>query len=181
MKRTSATDSIMVHDPSITAWGWAVLDWDDQVLDAGCIKTSSEHKKRRIRKGDDTIRRISEINRRLLEVIHRYHTIYMVSELPHGSQSASAALMMGITSAVPQALGDALNIPVEWYSEGDAKKALLNKRSAAKQEIIDAIGELYQVDWTGVKYRDEAIADALAIHYVAQLNSQAIKMMKLKS
>jgi Holliday junction resolvasome RuvABC endonuclease subunit len=89
--------------------------------------------------------------------------------------------MMGITSAVPQALGDALNIPVEWYSEGDAKKALLNKRSAAKQEIIDAIGELYQVDWTGVKYRDEAIADALAIHYVAQLNSQAIKMMKLKS
>jgi hypothetical protein len=32
--------------------------------------------------------------------------------------------------------------------------------------------------WTGVKYVDEAVADALAIHYVASKQSSVLKIMK---
>jgi len=108
----------------------------------------------------------------------RDHDIQLiVAELPHGSQNAKAAIMMGIVAGILQMLSDALDIPIEWYSEADAKKALLNKRSASKKEIQDAISVLYNVNWTGVKYYDEAVADALAVYYAAECTSPTIKYM----
>ena len=46
--------TILTNDPSLTAWGWVVLR-GNAIVEAGCIKTESQAKKRRIRKGDDRI------------------------------------------------------------------------------------------------------------------------------
>ena len=73
---------VLTNDPSITAWGYAVLDAQDKILATGCIKTEPLYKKRRTRKGDDTVRRVSEINQRLLKVIHHYKVTYLLTELP---------------------------------------------------------------------------------------------------
>lgn len=170
--------TILTNDPSLTAWGWAVLDGDGKVINTGCIKTSSESKARRIRKGDDRVRRISEINHSLISIIRRYNVQIILSELPHGSQTASAAVMIGITAGIAQTIADCLGLSIEWYSEGDAKNNLLGKRSATKKEIIDAISAHYKVPWTKVKYRDEAVADAMAIYHLAQEQSSVIKFMK---
>ena len=170
---------ILANDPSITGWGYAVLDAKDNILTTGCIKTEPQHKKRRIRKGDDTVRRVSEINRRLLRVIKHYKVTYLLTELPHGSQNASAAVMIGIVTGVVQTLSDALELGVEWYAEMDAKKCLLGKNSATKREMIAAVDEAYYgVPWKGIKYKDEAVADALAIHYVASLQSNVLQLFK---
>lgn len=170
--------TILTNDPSLTGWGWAVLDYAGQVLDCGCIKTESESKARRIRKGDDRVRRISEINHALIDIIRSYNVKIILSELPHGSQTASAAVMIGITAGIAQTIADCFAMSIEWYSEGDAKKHLLNKRSATKQEIINAIASHYDVTWFDVKYKDEAVADAMAIYHLAQEESSVIKMMK---
>jgi len=169
---------ILTNDPSITGWGYAVLDSKSTILAAGCIKTEPQHKKRRIRKGDDTVRRVAEINHKLLQVIHHYKVSYLLTELPHGSQNAAAAVMIGIVTGVVQTLSDALKIGVEWYAEMDAKKCVLGKNSATKREMINAICELYDVPWKGVKYKDEAIADALAIHYTATKQSNVLQLFK---
>ena len=171
-------ENILTNDPSITAWGYAIINNTGRVIDAGCIKTAPEQKKRRIRKGDDTVRRVSEINKVLLNLIKSYNVCYILSELPHGSQNASAAVMIGIVTGIAQTMSDVLNLPIEWYSEGDSKKAVLNKQAATKKEMITAISRLYDVPWTGTKYIDEAVADALAVHYVASLQSPTLKMMK---
>jgi len=167
----SAHMKVLANDPSITAWGWAVVDQEvgekGKVLEVGCIKTSPGYKKQKIRKGDDTTRRVMEINTALLSVIYKYNIKFLLSELPHGSQSAAAAVMIGIVTGIGQTLSDALGIPIEWYSEGDSKKNLLGKLSATKDETKDAISSLYKVPWTGVKYHDEAVADALAVYHVA--------------
>jgi Holliday junction resolvasome RuvABC endonuclease subunit len=84
--------------------------------------------------------------------------------------------MIGIATGIGQTMSDALGIPIEWYSEGDSKKAVLHKQSATKQEMIDAITKLYNVPWTKVKYINEAVADALAIHYAASLQSSTLKL-----
>ena len=180
MKRTNhkQRNMILTNDPSLTAWGYAVINSDGIVRDAGCIKTSSESKARRIRKGDDRVRRISEINHILLLKIRDWGVGYILSELPHGSQTASAAVMIGITAGIAQTLADSFKLGIEWYSEGDAKKHLLNKRSATKQEVINAISEHYDIPWTGVKYKDEAIADAMAIYHVAQDQSSMLRFLK---
>ena len=179
MERTKRnTPLILVNDPSLTAWGWAVVKPDGIILEAGCIKTESEAKKRRIRKGDDTIRRVHEINTELLRVIRKYNIDYIISELPHGSQTASAAVMIGIVSGIAQTISDTLEIPIEWYSENDAKKELLGKNSATKTEIKNAVNLIFNVPWTGIKFRDEAIADALAIFTVAWKQSTFLMFHK---
>lgn len=169
---------ILANDPSICAWGYSVLDQNGNVLEIGCIKTESGGKKMRIRKGDDSIRRIKEITTRLLTVIKKHDIEYIVSELPHGSQSASAAVMIGVCMGIMQTLADTLDIGIEWFSEGDSKKNALGKLSAEKKEMITAMSKQYQVKWTGTKYIDEAVADSLAIHNVASKQSPALKLFR---
>jgi Holliday junction resolvasome RuvABC endonuclease subunit len=181
MERTKFSNNqrhILTNDPSFTAWGWAVLTWDGEVVDCGCIKTAPEQKKRRIRKSDDTERRISEIVQTLFSLIKQYNINYILSEAPHGSQNASAAVMVGACAAIIQTMADVLDIGVEFYSEGDSKKNALGKLSATKDEMIQAIQKVYTVQWSKVKYINEAVADALAVHFVASRFSSTMKMMK---
>ena len=179
MKRTKKIKdgfNVLCLDPSLTAFGFVVV-CKKNVLTSGCIKTKPTDKKLRIRKGDDRMRRISEINQILKEVIEKYKISYIVSELPHGSQSAIAAVSLGLVSGAVQAMADFLDIGLEWYSEQDAKRCALGKNSAAKKEMIDRMKMVYKVAWPKTKYKQEAIADALAIHYVANKNSHVLKTM----
>jgi Holliday junction resolvasome RuvABC endonuclease subunit len=169
--------TILTNDPSLTGWGYAVVR-GTKVITCGCIKTAPEHKKKRIRKTDDDLRRISEINKALLSVIREHDVRYIVSEIPHGSQTASGAVMVGTVRGIIQTISDVLEIPLETYSEQEAKKCVLNKKSATKTEMIDAIKKLYNVPFTKVKYYNEAVADAMAIHYTATQLSQTLKMLK---
>ena len=121
---------------------------------------------------------ISEINHVLKKIIEGYNVNYIISELPHGSQNASAARMIGMVAGICQTISDWTDIAIDWYSEGDAKKALLGKISATKKEIQTAVDAVYDVKWTGIKYKDEAIADALAIHFVAMEQSAVLKFWK---
>jgi Holliday junction resolvasome RuvABC endonuclease subunit len=170
---------ILANDPSMTAWGWAVIDWQGNIVDRGCIKTAGvPKKKRRIRKGDDTVRRVNELNQQLLLVIKKYNVNYLLSELPHGSQNASAAVMIGICTGILQTIADCFEIGVEWFSEGDSKKCALGKLSAEKSEMILTMKQLYTLQWPGIKYQDEAIADAIAIYHVASKESSTLRLFK---
>jgi len=173
MQRKQKNDTgfnILACDPSLRGWGYAVL-CGKRIKVVGCIKTVPKHKKTQIRKGDDDIRRIDEINNVLIMVIVKYNIRYIVSELPHGSQSASAASALGISKGIMASLAAACKIGIDWYSEGDCKKVLLGKLSGEKEETVKAIDRLYEVPWTGVGYKDEAIADALAVHNAAWKSS----------
>lgn len=178
MERTKSNFNILTNDPSMTAWGWAVITGTGEIIDTGCIKTAPEQKKRRIRKSDDTGRRASDIILELLRIIRRYKITYLLSESPHGSQNASAAVMIGLVTGIIYTLSECLCIPLETYSEGDSKKNALGKLSASKGEMIDAMDKLYKVNWTNTKYIDEAVADALGVYYVASKQSTTLKMMK---
>lgn len=180
MIRTNKTASfnILTNDPSVTAWGYAVVTIHGKILESGCIKTEPDNKKKNLRKSDDRIRRVSEINKTLLEVIKEHNIGFLLSESPHGSQSAVAALMIGMVAGMGQTLSDALGIPMEWYAEGEVKKFILNKRSAIKSEMIEAVQK--KLDWrpTGTRYKDEAVADALGVYLTAMHESEALQLMR---
>jgi Holliday junction resolvasome RuvABC endonuclease subunit len=169
---------ILVNDPSITAWGWAVVTLDGRVArinETGCIKTEPDYKKKKIRKGDDTVRRLSVISDVLTEQHEKHNLDWVLSELPHGSQSASAAVMIGAVAGIISSYSSCFNLPVEWYTEGDSKKNLLGRRSASKQATVDAIVEIYGDEWVrDIKYKDQAVADALAVFHVGRSSSQAL-------
>lgn len=171
---------VLTNDPSITAWGWAVVNPAvDFVIEHGAIKTEPSSKKLQVRKGDDRVRRVTEINTVLLSVLKRYNISLIVSEQPHGSQSAVAALMIGMVTAQMQTIGDCLGIPVEWYSEGDAKKAVCGKRSLPKDDMVTVITDLFNdnILWRKTKWENQAIADALAVYHLASKQSPILKML----
>lgn len=177
-KKEIETPTILACDPSLTAWGWVIIDFHGDILDHGCIKTEPSNKKLRIRKGDDRCRRINEITAVLIDLINRYNVQLILSEQPHGSQSAVAAVMIGICLGIAQTLADCMNIAIEWYSEGESKKRLLGKRSGTKGETIAAISRHYpDLEWTGTKYKDEAIADAMAVYHYAKAASSLLRML----
>jgi Holliday junction resolvasome RuvABC endonuclease subunit len=169
--------TILTHDPSMTAWGWAVVSFDGKVIDTGCIKTSPDSKKKNLRKGDDRIRRVSDIINQLSEIIRTHNCTFMVSEQPHGSQSAVAAVMIGLTLGMLQSLALCKQIPIEWYSEGDVKRELFHRQSVSKQEMIDHISQIMNIDLDGPKYKNEAVADALGVYKCAMKQSSTLQML----
>jgi len=83
-----------------------------------------------------------------------------------------------MVAGILQTLADTLNIPIEWYSEMDSKKALLGKKSASKNETIQAIKKIYpSLVFKNIKYQDEAVADAMSVYYTACKLSPTLKMM----
>jgi len=171
---------VLTNDPSFTAWGWAVVAVSGRVYATGVIVTKPSAKKKRIRKSDDRAERTADIVRELLGIIKQYDVDYVVSEIPHGSQNAQAAVMIGIVMGIVVTMTQCLQLPVEMYSEDDSKKIVVGTRSCTKAEMIEAVGRKLKVPWTGVKFRDEAVADALAIYLVAMEQSQTLKYYKIQ-
>lgn len=181
MKRTfsrKTSTAIMCHDPSMTAWGWSIVTPKGKVLDHGCIKTESSANRLKIRKGDDRIRRLVEINKTLKMSIQKHEPVLHLCELPHGSQNASAAIMVGAVGGIISTIAYWTTTPIEYYSEGDAKKALSGNRILSKDDTVKLIGKKYKVGWHGVKYYDEAVADSLAIFEVAKQTSEVLKFLR---
>lgn len=173
---------VLTNDPSMVAWGWAILNIDGVVVDCGAIKTTPSPKKLNVRKGDDRIRRIKELNLELMRIMDKYQPSLILSEQPHGSQSASAALMIGITAGVMQTISDTYHTPIEWYMESEAKKAVSGKRSVGKDEMVVIIQGRYAASfqqnwWKQTKWENQAIADALAVYYAAVNQSELMKML----
>ena len=182
MKRTVSIKKtrILVCDPSFTAYGWIVVELSQtfRVIASGCIKTEPDGKKSRIRKSDDRLRRISEINAVLLDLIKTHNISILLSECPHGSQNAVAAVMVGAVLAQLQSIADTLELPIEWYSEEECKKYVLKKRSATKTEMKEAITTRMDIKWRNVKYIDEAMADAGAVFLTAIDKSELLKYIR---
>lgn len=168
--------TILASDPSYTHWGWVVIR-NDKIMAVGCIETGKETKKRRIRTGDDDIRRVSFITDYLREIIQKFDISYMVIEQPHGSQNASAMKSVGIVLGVCSSISSWSKVGVEYYSEADSKKCLLHKKTATKEEMKEAISKLYTVPWTGLKGKDEHIADAIAVYHTAKTQSPTLKLL----
>lgn len=170
---------VLTNDPSLTAWGWAVINENGIVLEAGCIKTESQTTKMRIRAGDDRTRRIGQILNVLVPVIREHKIDYILSELPHGSQNYNAAVMVGMVPGIIETLSACFDVAVEWFSESDSKKCILGRGEFSKQDMVKAIHKVFpEYAFSGIKYKDEAIADALAIYHTASKNSSTLKIFK---
>ena len=169
---------VMACDPSLTGWGYVIVK-GRKVLKTGCIKTSAENKKRRIRKGDDNVRRVGEIVHELRNEIINNKVKYLVTELPHGSQSASGAVMIGIVIGLMETLAKCEGLAIEWFSENDAKKcALPGQKVISKTDMIEAMDKAFVVEWPKAKYIREAVADSLAIYNCALYGSPTLQYLQ---
>ena len=71
---------------------------------------------------------------------------------------------------------DSTNVGIEWFSESDAKKSVCGKASIAKDSMVSLMDKKYESFVPrGVKWIDQAVADALAVYHVAMEQSSILK------
>jgi len=170
---------IIAFDPSIRGWGWVVFNQAGLIIEGNAIRTESKSKAKKIRKGDDNVRRVSEIDTALKRVFKKYKIHHIVSELPHGSQNSMAAMTQGVNLGVIQTIGTFLDIGIDWYSEADAKKSVTDRKQITKDDMVIIIDELYpSYHPRGTKWIDQATADAVAVYHVACTQSPTIQFLR---
>lgn len=129
---------LLALDIGFSHTGWSV--WErGKLLDFGCIHTEKS-KKKSARVADDNAARCAKLARELNGLIDEFIVQGIVGELPSGgAQSAAAIKHMAMASGVVAAVAVSRDIPVEWATPTDVKKAITGKRSATKNEIMDRV------------------------------------------
>jgi len=151
---------ILALDIAFANLGWVVFDKGEPVA-WGVISTEPT-KKKNVMVSDDYAGRCMDYSSQLITVIQRYKPKGIVGELPHGSQSASSAKLLGGAVGIVCAVATMHGMPCEWISEGDSKKASLGVRAAKKEMTMDWARSRYpDKQWPKTKGVFEHIADAL--------------------
>jgi len=184
--------SILAIDPGFRHTGYAVIGFKagkPVILKHGCINTEKATKRTKVRVADDTVRCVQEIVRALSGLIRDNAVRGIVAELPTGGgKSANANKSMGIATAVCGAVAVFHELPAEWVTPSEIKKALTNKRNASKDEVQRAILDEFpglkdtyihaKGQYKGKIRNDfEHVADAVGAYKVAE-NGSLIRMVK---
>ena len=132
----------MAIDIGYTNYGCIIVK-NHQIVNAGIIQTEKT-KKKLTRVADDDVYRMTQIAQSLRNVIKSRNIRGILAELPiSGSQNASA--MKGLAMAVGVSVGlfTELQLPIEWCTPTEVKKALTGAKNASKDDIMKAACKLH--------------------------------------
>jgi len=155
--------------------GWCAFK-DGKPVAWGVIQTDKA-KKKTVRMADDNAYRAGQIARQIKEIVDEHNVCAIIGELPSGgAQSARAMAQMAAATCIVGAVANILELPVEWCSPTDVKKAVTGLRSATKREVMDAVRKKFEgVDWPKTKGVFEHVADAVGA-YLALRDGNLVKM-----
>lgn len=161
---------ILGLDPSLTAYGWAVLRIDNGlILNAGCVRTQPAATKRHSYVGDDDTRRVRAITRELVRRVRCRSPRVIAYETSGGAQSARAAralgIACGITGALIECAAELLEIGViEVPVTAREAKSATGSPTASKADVVEwASSRAPDQMWGATVPEREAIADAIAV------------------
>lgn len=139
---------LLACDPGFNNYGCSILDQYGTVIDAGTIQTSKA-KKKLLRTSDDDVQRITYITERLSDIINHYDIKGVLAELPpSGGQNSAAVKGLAMAVALSTALFTACNLPVEWATPEEVKRAMTGKKNASKEDMMLAACKLHAWDIT---------------------------------
>ena len=178
---------VLGMDPSMRNWGLAFshLDLNDGVLDTptlSLVKTAEEPKGKQVRMNSYDIEAAQTLYGNILPVALNAKVVFV--EVPVGSQSAAAMKGYGMCIGILGALR-AQGIPFIEVSESEAKVVMTGKRTAKKEEMIEAARIWYpKANWpihAGKisAAKAEHMADAIAAIHAGVKTQQFQNLMKL--
>ena len=151
---------LLTLDIAFRNTGWVILN-KGVIQSYGTIVTKKDPRKQ-VKISDDYASNCTQLAAQLNAIIWSYRPKGILAELPHGSQNARAAKMLGGAVGIVAAIAVCHNLPLELISEGDSKQAALGKKSAAKEEAMDWARKKYpNIDFGNIKAKFEHVADAL--------------------
>lgn len=134
---------LLACDPGYNNFGCSIIDQYGNVIDVGTIRTTKA-KKKLLRTADDDVQRITYLTKNLSKVIHHYDVKGVLSELPpSGGQNSVAVKGLSMAVALSTALFAECNLPVEWATPEEVKRALTGKTNASKEDMMKAACKKY--------------------------------------
>lgn len=175
---------LLVLDVGFANMGWLVFH-EKKIVDCGVIQTEKTQKKS-TRVADDHAYRSIILAQKLNGIIQKYDVQGIIGELPSGgAQSAKAMAFMSSAISVVSAVGTLCDLPMEWATPMEVKKALVGNRSASKEQMMDKATEMFGFSFNDKKWicndkkfgkgEFEHIADATGV-YLALKNDNLVKM-----
>jgi Holliday junction resolvasome RuvABC endonuclease subunit len=152
---------ILTLDPSLTAFGWAILDKSKYVA-GGCIKTKKE--KGLVVRSDHN--RLKQILLVLISLRDQYKLTEVYYEVPGGSKGFRCAQALAAVRGVVLGFCVASGLKYHEVRVGDLREALLGNKNATKDEILVYVKQ--KIPTFTTKTMDEAtiyaVSDALAVY-----------------
>lgn len=175
--------NILGMDPSFRNWGYVTGSYDvvneALVLDELELMTTERGKEKNILVTEDDFNCSKLLHRKMVSKADGMNVIF--SEIPSGSQSASAARKLGIVTGIMSST----NVPLISLTPTQVKMASVGKRTASKSEMIDWAVETYpELNWLKRKSKGELVlvkknehlADAVAVVH-AGIQSDRFKQL----
>lgn len=160
---------ILALDPSFTATGWALIR-DDMILACRCIRTTPNHRRRGIRVADDDAERTQYLARELHRLIGANGVKGIIAELPSaGAKGARAIACMARAAAIVQSVAAVLQVPSEWVTPAEVKKAAGGAKNASKEDVERGILARWpDAPLPDLKCEREHVCDALGAYLAAE-------------
>jgi Holliday junction resolvasome RuvABC endonuclease subunit len=137
---------LLCLDVAFSHLGWSLFG-ASQPKECGVIEAEVDGGKKRL-VSDVRADRCASMVKQLLDIVELNKTRGtpirgVIGELPSGSQNAAAANQLGIASGLVVTFCLLKDLPAEWVSQNDVKRAVTGKLSATKEEIMDRVAEHY--------------------------------------
>lgn len=146
---------IVGFDPSLTAFGWAVVAIEDppRVLAAGCVTTKPDTRARHAYQADQDGARVDAIATELLRVLRgaQMHgqsmpTILVAIEAPAGAQHAASAKALGLSYGIARTVCAACGETPITVQAHEVKVAIGGSKGASKDDVAADVTRL--TGWT---------------------------------
>lgn len=134
-------------DIALSNTGWVL--WErGEMIDCGVVRTE-KNKKKTVRTADDNADRAALLSAFICTLLRSWSITGVLGELPSGSQNARAANQLGIALGAVVGAATAYQMPCEWCSQQEVKKAVSGRKNASKDEIIAHVAE--RMGWVVVE------------------------------
>src|SRR5690606_41930035 len=119
------------------AMGRGVVDVQSrEVVHGLAVRTERTATKRGIRVADDDAERCKLLAGSLAAVVRGWRPYGAVVELPNGgAQGARANRAMGMATGIVASVLYVLDMPTEWVTPSEVKKAATGRKDAAKEDV----------------------------------------------
>lgn len=157
-------------DPSLRAFGWAVIE-DDDFIDGGCIVTKSDKGKSITQSDLDSL---TIITNELQLVINKFKCDVVYFEIPIGSKSNRASQALNSVKGVVIATCILSKIKFFPVSAKKVKNQLTNDNNASKEDILKKVSQNFKSFDKKTKdlpkFKLYAVSDAAAIFLGLNIN-----------
>lgn len=178
---------VVGFDPSMRNWGWAFAELDLMSghlspPEVGVIKTAEEPKGKQVRQNSYDLLAAEELFNVAYPLAMKAKVVFV--EVPVGSQSAAAMKGYGMCLGILGAIRSQ-GIPLIEVSESECKKTMTGKRTATKDEMIQAATVWYpDSNWpmhrgTISASKAEHMADAISAIHAGVKTQQFQNLMRL--